>query len=498
MQRVKKHKYGHDAQTVGATQSTHVVKIGWKGKSAQGKEIPIRLVGFLLCRDSVGANDRYEIDYDAMARLGFVKAVVDNAIAVGWKATLGNLPDTLRFVVMADAMRVNDSQLYPGICTSSYECYNEAGLFCQGDGENATRKMPDGTRRILPCVPYGKTGSDPATFCEFSGPGKPRKPCNMHFRLSLCLLTTDGTRPLWPELGMQARARLDSSMGLAEPQIMATLDRAANRLGGLLSGITGRLIFRKKRARTGDGGVITSNIQFLLDEEAILGRLRMMRQAKDTRLIAGPEGAEYGNSNGTSRALALGDPEDVVVDDPASGFKNVAPIGFALDLRRIPVPDPTPAPTPMDLACGAGAFLTNAAIYTTPADVAAVLPDDPDDDLFDDQPESAPAPSGHAAEIDAAPVAHLAAILQSYLSAVSEARGNSISYVIQELALAIEPRVKKQLAHMLDAAWFTGGVGVGADLRQKLLRDICKKIDAENDPFFAFVYLSPEAKNEEA
>lgn len=267
--RVQSRRYGRDNAVVASAGATHVIKIGWKKKSGE-KEYPDKLGGFVICIDSLDGGNNPQIDEQAMAALGLSPDQTRAGIAGGFKSDA--LPKQLRFVLMSDAAGDDvNGWAYPGTLSEAYECYGKQGLICYGDGQNASRKLPTGGRTQMECIPYGKDGADPDTYCQFSM----RKECKTHWRLTLCLLVVgDGgqLRPLTPWLGMQARYRLDSSSEYGSMGALTELDAAATRLRGNINGITGSLTFQRKRRRTGEGAAIVGNILFQLDEEAIRAR----------------------------------------------------------------------------------------------------------------------------------------------------------------------------------------------------------------------------------
>ncbi len=277
---IKKRRYGRNEKPVAATGATHIIKIGFNAAQKQGEIQPGKLNGFVIYRDALDNNNQFLIDFQAMARLGYTAEQIQQAKQQGFKADLSLLPQELHFVIMADAKPTDNGFLYPGTFEESYECYNKIGLFCSGNGDTASRKLDDGSKRQIPCNPFGKLDIDPSEFCEYSGPGKA---CKSHYRLILCLLfrdpATNQMRPLVPELGMQAKYRFDSSSEYGAMGILDELDRAAERLNGRINGITGTISFQKKGRRTGNekfSKSIVGHVFFQLHEESIRAKEQIL------------------------------------------------------------------------------------------------------------------------------------------------------------------------------------------------------------------------------
>lgn len=275
MRRIKERRYGRGLESVPSITGTHRIKIGWKTKSRNDKDIPCKLNGFLICRNRLDRNGRPEIDAMAMQALGHSPEQVERALKEHFNAPDGCLPDTLHFVVMRDAHRGADGAWrYPNTLAASYQLYGKEGLSCIGDGCTARRKQDDGTQKEIECVPYGKEGAKKC--CPFSGPGKD---CRDKFYFAACLfhITPDGPRPLFPDLGMNSLAVFETTSEYCDMDAFDGFDSAADRLKGNLCGITGTLRFGKRQRRTGSGAAVVGHVYIALDEESILQRERMLR-----------------------------------------------------------------------------------------------------------------------------------------------------------------------------------------------------------------------------
>lgn len=308
MPTVTNRRFGRNNDVVASSGATHIIKIGFKNQN----NWPDKTNGFYIAIDALDNNGEAYIDYDAMEILGYDPKTIDRAIQAGFKGEDGALPRVLHFILMNDARRENGAWNFGEIFNDSFECYPTArqvnpncddktpapGLWCHGNGETAMRKQPDGTKIRIECVPFGRQGSAADDFCPFSGPDRP---CKTHLRIIVCLYVkkSDGSKALVsPNLGMQARFRVDSTSDYCAMQATRQLTMGAERLDGRLNGITGTLMFQKRRRRTGGqgkaAGVVAPHIHLVLDEESIRAREREMaeevRRRFDRRLEAARSG----------------------------------------------------------------------------------------------------------------------------------------------------------------------------------------------------------------
>lgn len=352
MKRIGKRRYGRDNSVVASTNATHAIKIGYNAGEDGERVKPGKLNGFLVFRDTLDARNKLVIDFNGMKRLGYSGEQIKQAMINGFKADPELLPQELHFVLMADAVNVDGQWVYPGIYSESYECYNKAGLFCHGDGTHATRKQDDGSKRQIPCVPYGAAGDDPedavdpSLYCEFSGPDKP---CKAHSRLIVCLYYLEGGRPVLvcPELGYQARYRFDTSSEYMGMGVLEVLDPVADRVRGRLNGITGTLLFQKKGRRTGNEKMaksITGFVLFALDESSIRAREMQIAQENDRSYERQIEAARVGSglmieAPVTTHVDAIVQAEEFEIDDASEAEP--------INTPNHPVfydPDPEPEP----------------------------------------------------------------------------------------------------------------------------------------------------------
>lgn len=273
---IKRRRYGRKQGGPQSGVSTHSIKIGWtKNTKDNRNKRPSKLPGFLICRDSRGDDGKPIIDYDSMMKLGCDSASIDQAIQKEIKA-VGKLPTKLDVALVANAERDKDGNWrFPGTFDEQYECWSKAGLFCYGDGETASRRDEEGGRFSLPCVPVGTERIDGESYCPYSVDGS----CKSHMRFSCIVFYTDEKgrcHGLSSAFGQSARYRLDSTSEYISMRLYDELSRAANRLDGWISGITGSLVFSVQQRRTGNpsGHAVgdCGNIALILNETDIAAR----------------------------------------------------------------------------------------------------------------------------------------------------------------------------------------------------------------------------------
>ena len=345
MRRIKERRWGRNEAAVNSSGATHVIKIGQTVKSKEGKNIPGKLAGFLICRDTLDEKNQFIVDYDAMKRLGYSREQVEKARQIGFKADAGLLPQELHFVLMNDAVRGEDGCWeYPNFFSQAYECYTTQGRFCWGNGEEAIRKQADGSTKTIACVPVGKRNAPSSTYCEHSGrfPDGKSKPCHLHMRITLCLLCKENSKlvALAQSLGMQARFRLDTTSEYCAMEIESVLDPVTEELDGHIQEVTGTITFQKRGRRTGTGKEIVGHIYFQLHRESIEAkkarlyddqvrqyRLQHMGQAV-VRQLEGPKSAIETEAEEELAGVPFEDPKEVPQDAPeAAATPATAPAG---------------------------------------------------------------------------------------------------------------------------------------------------------------------------
>lgn len=296
MSRIQRHKWGGGGRTNFGIGSSHLLKIGWKNGNT-----PTRLRGFVLCADSFDNSNRPIIDFAAMKALGFEKKQIEKGIADGYKAADGLLPRTVPVLILWDAVRDEDGNWkYAGSYSEELLSYNEKGLFCEGDGKRARRRMTDGTKREIPCIPAG-SNDDPKSWCPISVEGK----CKAHGRCALAVLAPNPNAPenlpAWRRMTRigppNAVFRIDSSSPPSLAAILEELDRAATACEGFISGLVGSLSVNYKQRRKPEGGSVVAPILHLaISEEQIKARQaeildRRLRFAEIRRLEIAPPDA---------------------------------------------------------------------------------------------------------------------------------------------------------------------------------------------------------------
>ena len=349
--RIKHRKWSRETGGSQALQATHIIKIGQMVKSKDGKDIPGKLPGFLLCRDSLGADNHPVVDIEAMQRLGSDAAKIAKAKSAQLNSAPGLLPTDLSFVLTHDAAPGPDGWQYKGTYAEEFQCWNKDGLACHGDGVVAQRKQSDGTQKTLECVPVGRAETEAKEYCSFSS----KKECKAHGRLILCLWIEgkDGKpEPLSKSLGWQARFRFDTSSDNFGPRVLSELDLAAERTNGSLHGITGILSFQKQKKRyqgeRGGAVGITGQVIFTLSESDISRRQQEVRnwmlqdRATATLQLSGPAPIE--------------EPDDPFQDDlqeaqegaetPATATQPAPEVETPPEPAPQPPAAPEPPPTP--------------------------------------------------------------------------------------------------------------------------------------------------------
>lgn len=451
------------SDVVGKTPATHIIKIGWKGtRGGQGQELPLKLNGFLICRDDVDPQSkRMRIDYPAMERLGYLEAQIKMALQKHWHAPDECLPHKLRFIIMADARREEDAWVYPRTMSEGYQCYTRQGLYCHGDGQHASRKADKGGRVQLECVPVGKAGANPSDYCPYSVAGD----CRYNFRLTVCLYYTgpDGRpTPLSPELGESARYRLDSTSEFAGPEAFAQLDAAADRVRGLLNGITGTMTFQPKWRHTGTGRVIVGHVLIQLDEASI--------RAKEAKLAE----QDLRRANYRLEAARAGAPQ--LTYEPQ-----------VIDIE----------PEPAEPAASTEEPTKQEPAEPEPIKPAETVESDEihEDDPFGPEPEAEPEPEPEPepAGIDDADPQYLADALEAYAESRAVDEERTIGAIVRELAINVDERTRRYAGQMEGADWFLGGEGKGYDNRVEVLREICRRLDQDDRIGFA---ITPQGEGE--
>jgi hypothetical protein len=296
--RLKNRKYGRTEETVPGGSSTHIVKIGFDARN-QGETFPRpgKYNGFVICRDRVGPDNNLIVDHAIMKRLDptwqeakLGQAQKPEKEGGQLKAPDNLLPKTLHFVLIGNAQKDKTGAWhYPRTFSESLEWWGKIGLCCIGNGDTAIRTDQETrVKKKIECVPVGRDGFDPKTFCPHSMPQGPKKviDCKSHSRLMLSLyfIGADGKpEPLCRELGWNGRFRFDTASGYNPLRILTELDAAADRCEGSIHLIRGTLSFGMQRKRY-DGGVsIVGQVMFSLSEEDIARREQEIHRQKMER-----------------------------------------------------------------------------------------------------------------------------------------------------------------------------------------------------------------------
>ncbi len=294
-------RYNREKAHPGAVEGTHLIKVGWN-IAADGAQSPKpgKLNGFLLCRNTKGPDGRPAIDYEAMGILGVTREQIQSALKGGLKAA-PVLPQILHFFVPYDAVKGEDGHWeYPNMVVEQYVCYNKEGMFCNGNGDTASRRLPDGGHALIPCRPVGsdKDRDEPVSkhetldgtgYCAYSV----NKTCRDNYRALFTLYhpTEDGPMPLSRAFGYQATFQVASTSEYDAQAILRELDAASDRLNGRIHQITGVIAFAQAKRRTGDSKApvgITGKIRIQLNQEDIARREQELwsRQIEERKTAA--------------------------------------------------------------------------------------------------------------------------------------------------------------------------------------------------------------------
>lgn len=300
---IRRRKHGKEAFAGQNDSATHRIKIGTK----TGQGFPSPTNGFYVVRDNVIQGQGFELDMASMARLGYPdRTKVVDAIGQGRKAPVGSLPQQLEFVILSNAIRDDDGQWqFPGIIEEEYQAWHTKGivdeewraagqnqcngLFCHSrDGLTASRRLPDGTRKEVVCVPYGAHGSAANEFCPYSQPKN--SPCRAKTQLVVALAVRNSDGVLEPlAMSHAARFRFETTSENNAMRIADELARAADELNGYITGIEGTLTFNMSLKVTPDSKPgqtgLTPQVAFALNKWQISRRAQALTEGR--RLEAG-------------------------------------------------------------------------------------------------------------------------------------------------------------------------------------------------------------------
>lgn len=456
MARIKKQgrRYGHGQSMTGPKfDGTHLIKLGHK----KDAKFPQRFPGFMLMWNTLGNDGNYKPDIDSMAALGYSIEQIEAAYKAKQNAE-GLLPHILRFFIPYNAVRDADgSWAYPKMLQEVYQCWDKRGLLCEGDGEIAFRRE-EFVRSEMQCHPVGKVGVAKSDFCPLSV----NKQCKPNGRLVLGLFRYDNDntiRPVSPQLGMEARFRIDTTSEMNTQSWLEELDKACDRLGGIISGLPGVMTWRLAQRRTGQDGAaavgIVPQVDFRLDEGAIRDREERQRanRLEDTR----------------TQALLLNAPPVRQHDEPH--FEPVAsqPITKAehpIEHESHEVPD--------DLDFD-GHESEGTVEIEQPSDIDEIIEDGQDDEAIDAQ-EAESEGDDTDRRHEWVDMAKLGDLLDQ-LTQFKEAKGCQWS----ELLKFTNPETQK--AHTITRpGWFAEGDGSeNAEKRIAALRQICHRLVDEED-----------------
>lgn len=259
---IKNRRYAREEQNT--LSATHEIRVGGVSGPEDGRKLPTRLKGFLVTQGR-RANGYHNICYDIMAALGYDAATVKTAYGQHSKAPDDCLPTSLAIAIASNAVRDGDGWRFPGMHNETYAYWKSDGgtmrCECSGDGETASRLQSDGSRQEIECVPVGRAGAEPESFCPYSV----KNDCKDQGGLIVILMELDQSladdnpdlptwrfmRPLRAAGDARFRFRTTSEHSLI--QIAGELENAAEVLDGKLYGLRGTLHFSMRKTVTGTG-----------------------------------------------------------------------------------------------------------------------------------------------------------------------------------------------------------------------------------------------------
>lgn len=199
--------HGREVRCSYTRKPTHFIKIGFN-KGSMERARPGCYNGFVIYKAALDASGQYMPDYELMQTLIAANVARGGESAAAWRwacremglATesvtydavkrlialakererdlpLGVLPQRIEFRLPSSATRLpNGKWTFNGVFDASLVAYKQEGCkgeFCRGDGYQAMRWQPDGTRRQIACVPWGAAGTSEKDWCRYSMP-RPR------------------------------------------------------------------------------------------------------------------------------------------------------------------------------------------------------------------------------------------------------------------------------------------------------------------------------------
>jgi hypothetical protein len=272
---MKRRRYQREKRTAAAT---HIIKTG-----VSGERFPRRLNGFLICRNTLDANSKKQIDYGAMEALGYSKADVEKGIELGVKAEPGKyLPSSLHFILPSNVSRDESGDWnFKGVYNETLFSMFEKG----GDGKYIQRDLPfciseDGvtasrldersnTRHKIACNPMG-CDVPPEQWCEVSACGD----CKPKVKVFLSLYREEGEKvePLDPSLGYSATYMFETSSDMFGTAVQDALTSAADILDGRIGHILGVLTVGKRNTLKNGKTVVAPVYTLTLDQGCIQQR----------------------------------------------------------------------------------------------------------------------------------------------------------------------------------------------------------------------------------
>ena len=446
-------------------QGSHKIAIGCTIFSQKAnKDIPQKLNGFAVFRDSVGDGGRL-LDMQCMTRLGCPnEAAIREAFSKGIKFDQSPLPHSLDFLLPADVRKANANASWDisSVFVEQYQDFKQGGMgcFCSGNGIEAMRQQGDGSTKRITCNPVGKAGIDAANFCKESVSGE----CKVRVELLLDLIYHNKTTNRYDPVSAMMNARyvfrttieksgIWISSAIRDAADLLAIEQPDGSLVAHLYGLNGTLVFGtgKSPYKDKDGKVkysIVPKVTMFLNAAQIRDRLRARHEAEmKGKLLVSPVDVKP-NEGGVGDVLDLG---DIEIDE---------------DSDESPQPEKKPQPQ-------------------TPPKRAALPPPPPPADFnpFDQGQESSP--SNIIPVADATPD-ELADALKGYIQGVASSKNVAFAEVSKEIC---DPVTVKGIEYKCaDPLNYLKAKGDDAANAQAALRATCERIEKSGDE--RFVVLS--------
>lgn len=259
--------------------STHRIWIGWNATPDATRKTPIRLPGFVITRTALSVKtSELLIDVDAM------RALCPEAKGDPWTPWFRQpqinssrvpincppLPSQLDFALPASAEAHGNQWDFGEMFSEQYQAWGKDFIYTSNGVIGVLTWR--GTRIVMRCP----ISMDDAEYAEWLKKGFPfvrdDLKCNMDLIIVAYVITEGYPRPL-NNFGFSAKYLFHTTSERTAIRTRTVLEDAANRLGGRIGGIPGRMTLGKERVRMLGGGqnssLIVPRVVTTLDEMAI-------------------------------------------------------------------------------------------------------------------------------------------------------------------------------------------------------------------------------------